>query len=558
MARHIPTKLLVAGLIAVTSCSPVSSGPELPRPAQKMEGTVPTSLATTTTTSPDARARAMTECPGAFCVIYRIAAGARWSDGARVRASDFVHTFEVMADPANGGRVGGYDLISAVEVFDSRTVRVVFRQKFGAWQTLFGRLVPPGQEWADLLSSPTTGPFHVTEIVPHERVVIRRTEDWWGEGRARENAPDVVREVTFVFIDDPAEMITALADGTVDLITARADPDLVEGLRNLPDVHVDVTPGPFWEHIDFHHDDALLSEKWVRRVIDLAIDRQKILDRTVRTIEPDAPGLGNTVWLGTTFGYEQHYIDRHGPEVAERILVEQGCTREDDVYTCGGRAMSFVWASTNDDPMRRAVFDSAQEDLAVVGIELTERFRSPSNFVTREFLFGGPEVWQLVNFSWRGLSDPGESAASYMCEDPDLNVNRYCSETVEELVLSADMELDPARRTALLNEADERYLADLAVIPLYQKPNVMAWTRSLDGPVPNYSTSGDLWNIETWTGKESIVVALAAGPLELSPLAGDDPNTNTVLGPLLYGAFGMDPSLRPSPRLLESVDIVEG
>jgi ABC-type transport system substrate-binding protein len=167
-------------------------------------------------------------------------------------------------------------------------------------------------------------------------------------------------------------------------------------------------------------------------------------------------------------------------------------------------------------------------------------------------------VWQLVNFSWRGRSDPGEAIGTYVCGDLVFNVNRYCAETVERLVVGANREVDPVARADRLNRADEQYLEDLAVIPLYQKPNVMAWNRSIEGPAPNYSTSGDLWNLETWTGKESIVVALPAGPLDLSPFAGDDPNTNTVLGPVLYGAFGMDPALSYSPMLLESVDVVEG
>jgi ABC-type transport system substrate-binding protein len=138
-----------------------------------------------------------------------------------------------------------------------------------------------------------------------------------------------------------------------------------------------------------------------------------------------------------------------------------------------------------------------------------------------------------------------------------LNVNRYCSEGVERLVREAERTVDREARAALYNRADRVYLEDVAVIPLYQKLSMLAWSSELSGPEPNFSISTDLWNVASWTGKSSIVVALPGEPTVIDPLSLTDDEANVVLSTLMYGAFGMDPTHSAVPLLVESVDVIE-
>jgi peptide/nickel transport system substrate-binding protein len=292
-------------------------------------------------------------------------------------------------------------------------------------------------------------------------------------------------------------------------------------------------------------------------MFELAIDRQAILDETVRLLAPTTSPLDNTMWMAYGDHYESHYEDLHDPAAAEQLLVENGCGRDGQVYVCDGRVMSFVWLSTNDDPDRQTIFEMVRDDLGAIGVEIVSNLRAPSDFVTRDVLFGGPDVWQLANFSWRAGSDPSETQATYLCGDSDLNVNRYCSPQVETLVGRAATTLDPDERAALYNQADLRYLADDALIPLYQKPEMMVWSAELDGPTSNFSTSTDMWNSASWTGPTSVAVALPSEPAELNPLATNDESANRILATLLYGAFGMDPTLTQVPVLVDSVEILE-
>ncbi len=556
-----PGRFVISALTLVAvGCSPIATGPELPRPAQPAPSiTSSTVRPPATTTTLDADTILATRCPDVFCLVYHIDENAAWSDGAPVVAADFARTVDVLGNPPAGEPIPGYDLVNEVELIDDKTVRLLFSDPYARWQGLFSRLIPAHTDALELPEVPTTGPFLLEEWIPGDRIVLTRDPRWWSEREPISGEPiGTVAQVTFVFIADLEERVRSLEDGEVDVISARADLDLLERLDDIEEVSYTLAPGPFWEHIDFHHDDEMLSQRWVRDVFDLAIDRQKILDRTIRLLDPSAEGLDNTIWMSGTSHYEAHYVDRYDPIAAERLMVDNGCVPQSGTYVCGDREMSFVWASTNDDPLRAEILASVREDLDAVGIEVRGDLRSPSNFVTRDFLFGGPEVWQLINFSWRSQPDPAVSNATYSCDDSDLNVNRYCSIEVEELVDSTETLVDPTKRAATYNRADRLYLEDLALIPLYQKLDLMAWSGDLSGPTPNYTSSTDLWNLAAWTGKREIVVALPAEPTSLSVLPSADESANTVLSALSYGAFGMDPSHVQRPVLADSVDFVSG
>lgn len=542
-------------VLVLTACSGTAVSPGLPRPATPTSSTI--TIPPTTTTTIDPSVVLSTECPTSFCLVYEVSPAANWSDGSPVTADDFVRTFDTFREQ---GEEPGYQLVSTIDVIDDKRFRVVFGQPFGAWQQLFARLIPKSAESMEIRTMANTGAFEMVEWTPGERIVLNRHSDWWASSDPLSVEPGgTIGRITFVFMSDPSEMMAALDDGTVDVISTRADVETAEAVREMEGVEYLLSPGPFWEHIDFHHEDTLLRERWLRQAVALAIDREKLLDRSVRLIDPAASGLDNTIWMSGKEWYESHYQSDFDPETAESILVDHSCSRDEDgVYACAGRRLSFTWASTSDDPARQAIFESVREDLAAIGIELTAEFRTPSSFVNRDFLFGGPNVWQMINFSWRAPFDPMAADDRYFCDDTDLNVNRYCSPDVERLVRSADGIVDPEERAAVLNQADRLYLEDLALIPLYQKPDLLAWRSGLEGPEPNWSASTDLWNVAAWTGADSIVVALPSEPAELDPLSFSDDSANMIMAPLLYGAFGMDASQHVVPALVDSVTVLDG
>jgi peptide/nickel transport system substrate-binding protein len=523
-----------------------------------------TSAGVTTSSSPPVTTSttAATSCPDRFCVIYHIRPEATWSDGAPVGAADFAHTLEVIGSQATDVGNPGYGLISGSRVVDDKTFMIAMSEVFAPWRTLFEMVLPAHTEYDPRSPGPVSGPFALSEWIEGDHILLTRNPHHTPLPGMTQGD---VEQLRFVVPVSARTMISDLEAGAVDVINPRPLDWMIEDLSEIEGVVYRVVPGPFWEHIDFHHDDPLLTQSWVRRSIALALDREAILDATVRTIDPAAGVLGNTVWMQESPYYQDHPTPGYDPASAEQILIENFCTMgDDDVYSCQGRRMSFVWATTAGDEHREAQVELAVEQLGAIGIEVVPRLSTPSDLFSEQVLFGGPGAWQIISFSWKAAADPFLGDSTYRCvgDGPHgmgaLNVNRFCREEVDELIAATRPVLDVEERSALYNQADTIYLENLAVIPLYQKPALLAWSSGLDGLEPN-PWATDLWNAGSWSGRQTVVVALESEPDTLAPLVPVNDSVAMVRSAMYLGAFGVTPGLEYVPVLVsEAETVVEG
>lgn len=558
---HTRTAALITLAIVAIACTGAeekAANTTIGEPPQ----TTTTTTATTTTTEPR-------PCPDhPFCVRYEIHENAGWSDGEPVTADDFVHTFEVITAPGSAVTdTTGYDAIADIEAVDDKTVLVGFSEVFPAWRTLFHVLLPAHFEGGlGEPGAPVTGPFVLEEWVDGERIVLKRNPLYWADTDPVSGEPlGDVEELVFVFPDSARDQLSGLESGDIDVIDLRPLDWMIGDLDAMESVAYQLVPGPFWEHIDFNHDDPLLSQSWVREAIALSIDREAILDATVRMIDPAAGALDSAVWLRNSAHYQDNYDHTHDPEAAEDLLNEHFCQRgEDGIYDCQGRRMSFTWATTVGDEYRQRTFELARESLAQAGIEVVLDARTPSSLFSSSIFFGGPETWQIINFSWKGDADPYLANSTFYCrgDAPSgfgaLNVNRYCNDELESIIRSTERMIDTERRTAAYNEADSMYLDDLAIVPLFQKPELLAWNAAIEGPEPNISSATELWNASSWVGKQSVVVALESEPGSLDPIRPDSDSARAILSAMFQGAYSINPSLEFKAVLVSGADPLAG
>lgn len=516
----------------------------------------------TTTTEPD-------PCPeDPFCVVYDIHPEATWSDGEPVTAADFGHTLDLITNSASGApNQSGYELITHLTALDDKTVLVGFSRVFPAWRTLFDVLAPSHYEGPlDEPGAPVTGPFVLEEWVPGDRIALGRNPAYWADADPVSGEPlGDVEELVFVFPDSVRDQLDALEDDEVDVVRPRPLEWMIDDLEGMDAVSFSLEPGAFWDHIDFNHDDPLLSQSWVRKVISLAIDRDAILNETVRTVDPRASALNSAVFLQNSPHYEDNYDHVYDPQAAEAMLEERFCEKDDQgVYNCQGRRMSFVWATTVGDEYRQRTFELARDSLEEIGIEIILDARTPSELFSSAVFFGGPDVWQIINFSWRGEADPHLANSTFYCEGEApsgygaLNVNRYCNEEVVELIRSTERILDPEQRAVAYNAADSIYLADRAIIPLYQKTDLLAWSSEITGPDPNISEATDLWNVGSWAGKSPVIIALGTEPDALDPIRPGTESADAVLSAMYHGAYSVTSGLEFVPVLISEASAKGG
>ncbi|MBC7461322.1 MAG: hypothetical protein H7287_08160, partial [Thermoleophilia bacterium] len=78
------------------------------------------------------------------------------------------------------------------------------------------------------------------------------------------------------------------------------------------------------------------------------------------------------------------------------------------------------------------------------------------------------------------------------------NNYRYCNEDVTKWLKAADVEPDVAKRGALTQRVQVQMRKDMPVLPIYQRPDTVAYTDRAKG-LSNNPFGGLTWNTYDWS-----------------------------------------------------------
>ncbi len=563
-------------LLAVLGLVLAACGTDATTETTEGETTETTAAAeTTTTTAATTTTTVVGDCPTAFCVKYNIHPDASWADGTPVTSDDFGFTWETIMNEDNDilSR-DGYDKISGYEVVDDKTVVFQFDSVYAPWQTLFPAILPKaaleGEDfdtvWDDLITL-GSGPFVMSEWVKDERIVLTRNENYWASAGVDGSDLGDVQTIVIPFLEDSQTQVQALKGQEIDMFYPQPQVSLVEEVDGIEGVEWEAGLGPVWEHFDFNQDVPLLQNQYIRQAIAQGINRDAIVEAIVRPISAGAEPLGNSVWMSNSAYYEDHFnsVFPFDPAAAEALLTDNGCTKGDDgIYVCDGERVSFTWTTTAGNEGRELQFELAQADLKNVGIEVVAKFGPAADVFADENFYGGAEQWNIFNFAWVGSPDPAGGNTLYYCEGdaPNgfgaINNLRFCDEEVDALIKTTDGIVDPDERAAVYNQADEMWLAQIPLIPMYQKPTFFAWNSEIQGPKDNATQVGPFWNVGTWTGKETVTFGADQQPESMNTFSPDGNlfAAGLVATAVLEGAFTITPDFQYVPQLITSAEAI--
>ncbi|MDQ3411824.1 MAG: ABC transporter substrate-binding protein, partial [Chloroflexota bacterium] len=202
-----------------------------------------------------------------------------------------------MNPPAPGIQLPWFVNVAGVEAVDEMTVTVTMTQEDPtlpgvlAWSR-YSPIVPNGiADEINLLSEGIgTGPFRLVEFVPNARVVYTAFEDHWNPG------VPCVQDLTLQVLPDEQSRVAALRSGEIDGGTF--SPDVVMTLENDDSLEVlsGLTSAPRVIHFNTVND-APWRDARVRQAINMAIDRQEIIDNVyggnAELTGPVPPGYGD-------------------------------------------------------------------------------------------------------------------------------------------------------------------------------------------------------------------------------------------------------------------------
>jgi len=210
----------------------------------------------------------------------------------------------------------------------------------------------------------------------------------------------------------------------------------------------------------------------LRRALSLVIDREKLTQLVLRVGERPAygwvpPGIDN---------YTPQSFDYQGTPMGERIREAQR------LYQAAGyskeKPLSFELRYNSGEVHTKvalAIASMWQEALGAQ-VKLTQvEFKSLLQDIDR----GDVEMFRS---SWVGDYNDAYTFAQYLKSDFGVNLPHYANPAYDALLAEAALEIDPAKRRALLEQAERVMLADHPLLPIYfyvskhlVKPQVLGW-----------------------------------------------------------------------------------
>jgi peptide/nickel transport system substrate-binding protein len=443
-------------------------------------------------------------------IVYKIKQDAAWSDGTPLSADDFIYLWKNQNGSIKTNDVAtttGYDRMESVKGSDNgKTVTVVFKKPFSDWKGLFTGILPSHYVeatkggWNDGLDKnpekiPSAGPFIVKDYTAGQSLTLVRNDKYAG-------TKPHLDSIVYRFLPDSTTQPPALQNNEVDFIYPQPQLDLVQQVKALPDVSSETSNGLQFEHFDFNFKNEHLANLKVRQAIATGMNVNEMVDRTVKQFSDKSVPLGNRIWLTGQPQYQDHFLDKYGKgdvAGAQKLLEEAGYVKgADGIYAKDGKKLSVRFSTTAGNKLRETQGELLQAQMKKVGIDI-----KIANLDSQK-LFGDALPngnFDITDFAWVGTPFAVSGAQDLYRTGGGGNYGQYSSKKVDDLFDQAVGELDEDKSAELGNQIDQQMTADMATIPLYQKPTYLAVRNTFANIKENATNEGPFYDTPTWGQK---------------------------------------------------------
>lgn len=344
--------------------------------------------------------------------------GIRWHDGRAFSAEDVAFTLRYYRDgPANRWthHVSDTPKLGEIEATGTLSLRIRCEQPCPLFDKVTAADLPilPAHIWRDVkqphrYQGPVigTGPYRLAGFASGRYLRLAANDDYFA-------GKPLVDNIIVSFVRNPATAFSGLRAGEFDLVTAAVPPELVDALRDEPDVallHGEMPLTAVEMRLNFER--APFSDAAFRRAIALAIAPEEILRRVM--LNQGQPGsLGyphpNSPW--TAPGLPQAGSD---PQAATEILQKLGyIDRDNDGWrdNAKGEPLRFSLKVSSSEPLHLRAAQVVARQLKAVGIdarvEAIDAARSRALFTNRQFDL------MIAEIGAHGLADPDQLLQSH-------------------------------------------------------------------------------------------------------------------------------------------------
>jgi len=423
---------------------------------------------------------------------FKLRPNARWSNGDRVVAADFVAALRRLVDPATASPYAQViDIITnASDIVAGKKPPESLGVTAPDESTVSIQLAAPATYLPGLMAHPSTcpvhrgtlaqhpselarpgvmvsnGAFYLKEWVQGSHILLLRNHYYWNDRATRLDG------VRYLQISDENAELTRYRAGALHItyVVPRGQFDWIRA--NLADqLHISPQLNTYYYGFNLERE-PFRSKPGLRRALSLVIDREKLVQRVLRVGELPAYG-----WIPPGVNdYTSQSFDYRDKPMAERIAEAR--TLFAQAGYSAQHPLSFELRYNTGEVHNKVALAVASmwKDALGVDVHLTAvEFRVLLQDIDR----GDVEVFRS---SWLGDYNDAYTFAQYLKSGFGINLPHYHSAEYDELVTSAAAQTDTSKRRELLEHAERVMLADHPLVPLYfyvnkhlVKPEVQGW-----------------------------------------------------------------------------------
>ncbi|MFJ9575602.1 ABC transporter substrate-binding protein [Streptomyces sp. NPDC101191] len=439
---------------------------------------------------------------------YKLRRGVKFSDGHPFTAADVVFTYRTVLDPrTNNASRTELDALKDVRAVGADTVVFTLKYPYAPFAQRTVLAIAPehvaGRQ--DVNTGPFTtkpvgtGPYVLTGWSKGEKLTFEANPDYWG------GAPAVKRFVMAVVKDDDVRA-TRLRAG--DLDAAVLPPALAAGFKGDATKKTYAATTYDYRNVTLPTDNPVAGDAAIRRALDLAVDRQAMVDKILDGAGKPAYGPVPTGSPWFARGTER----RHDLAGARKILDEAGWKPgPDGVRVRNGVRAAFPLWYLSGDKLRQDHALAYASDARKAGIALTTQ----------------AGTWEVIEPRMRtdavlaGGGSPGDPdfdqyllLKSTLAGDGFNNMARYADRTVDQALEDGRRTDDPARRRAAYDTVQRQLQKNPGYTFLTHIDHLYVvadrWETTPGGglgtqvePHDHGLASGPWWNIEDWKPKKA-------------------------------------------------------
>jgi oligopeptide transport system substrate-binding protein len=423
---------------------------------------------------------------------FKLRPDARWSNGDRVVAGDFVAALRRLVDPATASGyaqvvdviVNASDIVAGrkppdtlgVAAPDDDTVVIQLNNPTPYLPGLLSHtsacpihrptLAAHGDSFARPGIMVSNGAFVLKEWVQNSQILLTRNHYYWNDSRTRLDA------VKYLLIaDENAELTRYRADELhITAVVPRGQFDWIEAnLGN--ELHIFPQLNTYFYGFNLRRA-PFKDQPGLRRALSLVIDREKLAKLVLRVGELPAygwvpPGVNN---------YTSQAFDYKDTPMPERIAEAQRLYREAGYSAANPLRFELRYNSAEVHTKLAVAIAAAWKETLGAEVRLTAvEFKSLLQDIDR----GDVDVFRS---SWVGDYNDAYTYLQYLKSDFGINLPHYRNPDYDLLLDRAAREVDSAKRRDLLEQAERIALHDHPLMPIYfyvnkhlVKPEVDGW-----------------------------------------------------------------------------------